>query len=181
MKHLAILVLILTSTTSLFSDPYFTEKKILSLSENWKEEVYFLAEYSSLKTLCVDQEQRVSIYSLLETIHEYHDELYTDLQTTKYNHSKRTIKRILREIDRLEEKYNPEKFSDFFQEQCSLQYKIEKGSDHYKAGFGVHSYDGKVYAQETEIYRYLKRLTKRIDRIKKHVAHFYMRRTVWES
>ena len=139
-----------------------------------------LSKYKNLKAFCSDDSYRQTIFTLLDEIHEYHDMLEKDLQATTYNHSKRTIERILSHMDRLDQKFNPDDFTDFFKEQCSFQSKIEKYSDHYKAGFGTHSYGGKVYAQEVVMYRYLKRLTKRVKSIKNHVEHFYFRRKVWE-
>ena len=180
MSILSALILFLVNFSALEAEPFITERKILTLSDHWKKEMRTLENYRGLETFCWDQSQRQIIFNLLEEIHEYHDALYEDLQTTQYNHSKRTIQRILKHIDKLEEKYNPQDFNQFFQSQCALQSKIQRKSDHYRAGFGVHSYEGKIYVQETEMYRYLKRLTKRIDRIKKHVEHFYIRRKVWE-
>lgn len=139
-----------------------------------------LSQYKNLKAFCTDDGYRKTIFSLLEEIHDYHDRLEEDLQATTYNHSKRTIKRILNHMDQLDAKFNQEDFTSFFSEQCSFQSKIEKFSDHYNAGFATHSYGGKVYAQEVVMYRYLKRLTKRVQCIKGHVEHFYIRRKVWE-
>lgn len=140
-----------------------------------------LSEYKGLKTFCRNDVQRQIIFNLLDEIHQYHDTLEEELRSTTYNHSRRTIKRILKHIDKIEEKYHPEDFAQFFTEQCELQTKINQNSDHYSAGFGTHSFGGKVYTQEVEIYRYLKRLSRRIERVKKHVESFYIHRLVWEN
>ena len=139
-----------------------------------------LSSYKNLQAFCEDYSYRQTIFNLLDQIHEYHDLLEGDLETTTYNHSRRTITRILRHMDKLDQKFNAEGFTSFFKEQCSFQFQIEKYSDHYRAGFGTHSYGGRVYAQEAVMYRYLKRLTRRVESIKKHVEHFYIRRKVWE-
>lgn len=139
-----------------------------------------LSKYKNLKAFCNESSYRQTIFGMLDQIHEYHDMLEKDLQATTYNHSKRTIQRILNHMDKLDHKFNPESFTSFFKDQCSFQSKIEKYSDHYKAGFGTHSYGGRVYAQEVVMYRYLKRLTKRVKSIKRNVEHFYIRRKVWE-
>lgn len=139
-----------------------------------------LSEYKNLKIFCSDDQYRETIFGLLEEIHDYHDMLEADLDTTNYIHSQRTIKRILVHMSKLDSKFNQKDFIYFFREQCTFQSKIEKNADHYNAGFATNSYGGKVYAQEVVMYRYLKRLTKRVQRIKKHVEHFYIRRKVWE-
>ncbi|MEP1035560.1 hypothetical protein [Ekhidna sp.] len=162
------------------SEPYRVEKKIIVLSANLDVEMMALSRYRNLKIFCNDDSYRRTIFSLLDQIHEYHDMLEADLQSTTYNHSKHTITRILKHMDRLDSKFNSDDFTEFFSDQCSFQSRIEKYSDHYKAGFATHSYGGKVYAQEVVMYRYLKRLTRRVKNIKKHVEHFYIRRKVWE-
>ncbi len=162
------------------SEPYRVEKRILLLSINLDAEMMALTKYKNLKTFCEEANYRKTIFNLLDEIHEYHDKLEVDLKETTYNHSKRTISRILKHMDKLENKFNEDDFTNFFKEQCSFQSRIEKYSDHYKAGFGTHSYGGQVYVQEVVLYRYLKRLTKRVESIKRHVEHFYIRRKVWE-
>lgn len=186
-----ILPLLLLASFNLYSEPIrnsdsdksernYVEKRILILSKNLDIQMMALADYKNLTTFCNDETYRETIFGLLDEIHNYHDILEEDLKTTTYNHSKRTIKRILNHMDKLDNKFNPEEFTGFFSEQCTFQTKIEKFADHYNAGFATHSYGGKVYAQEVVMYRYLKRLTKRVSSIKKHVAHFHIRRKVWE-
>lgn len=162
------------------SERHLVEKKILLLSKSINIQMMALSEYRNLKVFCNDDSYRETIFGLLEEIHEYHNILEEDLQTTTYNHSKRTIRRILSHMDKLDEKFNQDDFTNFFSEQCGFQSSIEKYSEHYNAGFATHSYGGKVYAQEVVMFRYLKRLTKRVKRIKKHVEHFHIRRKVWE-
>ncbi|MEQ9468033.1 MAG: hypothetical protein RLN88_11515 [Ekhidna sp.] len=180
-------VILLVSSFGLYAnvkynsyEPYKVEKRILVLSIHLDAEMMALAKYKNLKSFCSNASYRHAIFELLDQIHEYHDMLEKDLKSTTFNHSRRTIERILKHMDHLDRKFNPDDFTSFFREQCSFQSKIEKYSDHYKAGFGTHSYGGRVYAQEVVMYRYLKRLTKRVNRIKRHVEHFYMRRKVWE-
>ncbi|XOV94857.1 MAG: hypothetical protein ACFHWX_09145 [Bacteroidota bacterium] len=158
-----------------------TEKKIISLSDNWSQQVVTISSSKGLRTFCSNDDERYVIFKLLDEIHFYHDQLEAELKTTDFNHSKRQIRRILKHMEKIDEKYHPMEFSRFFREQCALQTKLDKKSDQYEASFGYHTYNGKVYVQEVQIQRYLKRLTKSIDRIKEDVEHFYIRRVVWES
>jgi hypothetical protein len=163
------------------SEAYSVQWRIMVLSKKVNVEMMELSRYKNLKTFCSDDSYKETIFSLLDQIHTYHDLLEEDLHTTHYNHSRRTIKRLLRHMDKLDEKFNTEEFADFFKDQCSFQSQIEKHSKHYSAAFSSHSYGSRVYAQEVVMYRYLKRLTRRIQRIKKHVEGFYVRRNKWEE
>ncbi len=181
---LILLFLLFTIQHALFAyntnDPYLIEKKVLTLSSSLHLEMMALSEYRNLKRFCNDDLYRQSIFTLLNQMHRYHDLLEQDLLANNYPHSKGTIKKILKHMENLDEKYHSEEFLNFFREQCSFASKIEKNSDHYRAGFSTHSYGAKVYAQEVVMYRYMKQLTKKVKNIKKHVEHFYIRRKVWE-
>lgn len=163
------------------AEAYKVQWRIMVLSKKVHVEMMELSRYKNLKTFCNDDSYKETIFSLLDQIHTYHDLLEEDLKTTSYNHSRRTIKRLLRHMDKLDEKFNAEEFSDFFSDQCTFQTRIEKHSKHYSAAFSSHSYGSRVYAQEVVMYRYLKRLTRRIRRIKKHVEGFYVKRKKWEE
>lgn len=181
MKTFLAIILTLILTSKLFAEPFATEKKILLLSKSWHNKMMKLTDSKGLKSFCSNDVLRQDILNQLAEIHYYHNLLENDLKTSEYNHSKNTIKRILRHIDKLERKYHPEEFVAFFGEQCFLQSKIQKNSSHYGAGFGTHSLGGKVYTQEVEMYRYLRQLTKRIHKIKEHVEDLYVGRKVWED
>ena len=157
------------------------EKKILDLSSKAHFELMALSEYKNLKSFCQDDSYRETIFNLLDQIHLYHDLLEFDLNQTPYKHSQRIIKKLLKHMDKLDQKHNPTVFNDFFKDQCSFQSNIEKHAVHYSAAFSSHSYGSRVYAQEVVMYRYLKRLTTRINKIRKHVDHFYVRRQQWEQ
>ncbi len=172
---------LLSITSTLNANSLETEKKIISLSDNWNQYVGQINDSRGLKNFCSNDDERHQIFELLDEIHYYHDQLELDLKKTKYNHSKRQIKRILKHMSRIDEKYHPMQFARFFREQCTEQSVVDKNSNHYETSFGPHTYDGKVYMQEVQVQRYLKRLTKSIDRIKEDVEHFYIKRLVWES
>ena len=158
------------------SESFEIEKKILVLSAKIHREMMALSEYKNLKAFCNDDHYKESIFGLLDQIHTYHDVLEKDLQSTSYSHSESTINRILKHMDKLDKKYHTAHFEEFFNDQCSFQSRIERYSDHYKAGFAAHSYGSRIYAQEVVMYRYLKGLTKRVRSIRKHVEHFYLKK-----
>ncbi|RED97911.1 hypothetical protein [Marinoscillum furvescens] len=156
------------------------EMRISRVTSQWKSEMQKLTEYQGLKSFCEQSAYRRQVIAMLHEIHAYHDELEKLLTSPHSAHTTRVARRLIRHLDHLEEHYNVHAFKLFFHDQCGLQQKIERRSAHYKAGFGVHSYSGKVYAQEVEMYRYIKKLTRKIVRIRKHVGHFYRRKPAWD-
>lgn len=156
------------------------EMRILRVSAQWKDEMHKLTEYHGLRSFCEEANYRNEVFALLHEIHAYHDELERVLKDPISAHSNRVARRLIRHLDHLEKHYNVHAFKLFFREQCGLQKKIEDKAKHYSAGFGVHSYGGKIYAQEVDMYRYINKLTRKISRIRRHVAHFYRRKPVWD-
>ena len=163
------------------ADAFRVERKIVALSVKINTQFMQLSEYHNLKQFCSNDTYRQRMFSLLDEMHYYHDQLEAELHSTTYNHSRRTIQRILKHMDKLDEKYHPDEFADFFRDQCTFQSTIESNAKHYKAGFGTHSYGSRVYAQEVMMYRYINRMIRKIMSIKKHVEVFYERRQVWEN
>lgn len=179
MRYVGVIILFL-SFARLSADPFLTERTVIRLSENWLEKMMIVSDYEGLKSFCNNDVQRELLFDLLEEIHYYHDVLEADLQSTANKHSRRSIRRIRKHLDKLETNYRLDDFEAFFREQCTLQSKFERNSAHYSAGFGTHSYEGKVYAQEVEMYRYIKRLSKSIHHIKKRVEDIHLRRIAGE-
>ena len=182
--RLTFISLLIFATISLYGnhrfEPYLIEKRILILSVHLDSEMMSLSNCENLQSFCSDYTYRQTIFGRLDQIHEYHDMLERDLQVATYGHSRNTISRILKHLDHLSRKFNQDEFTDFFKDQCTIQSRIEQYADRYKAGYASHSYGSKVYAQEVVMYRYLKKLTRKVKRIKKNVEHFYIRRKVWE-
>jgi hypothetical protein len=157
----------------LSADPLATERTIIELAQSWHEQMQLLSESKVLVGFCASKVDQQTIFNLLDEIHHYHDLLEADLESTPYNHSRRTIRRILKEIDKLSTDFPPEDFAEFFREQCWLRSRTEKKARTYNTGFGTHSYGGQVHTQEAVTEWYLNRLTRRISRIKRHVEHFH--------
>ncbi len=150
------------------------EHKIIELASNWKEESKRLTEYVGLSGFCMDGDYRNVVYGLLNEIHSYHAILYQGLLETSNHHDQKKMHEVLDEIEKIEGNYNMESFNDFFRERCYAQADLEKRLNHYKAGFGVHSYYGKIYVMEEELNRYLKKFSKSIIKVKKHLKHLHM-------
>ena len=171
-----VLVLGLLATGNLMADNLSLKTKIGILATSWEVESKRLTEYVGLSGFCMDEGYRNVVHTLLNEIHHFHGILYEELKATADHHDQKKLRKVLNEIEKIEEDYNIESFNDFFRERCYAQQKLEKRSDHYKAGFGVHSYYGKIYVLEEELYRYLKRFEKSIFKIKKHMKHLHIDR-----
>ncbi len=148
--------------------------KIITLSISWEEESKKLIEYRGLSGFCNDLEFRSDYYDLLKEIHEYHGLLYEQLVRTSDQHDQKKMHKVLDEIEIIERDYNITAFNDFFRERCYDQNDLEKNTKKYLSGFGVHSYKGKIYVMEEELRRYIEKLTKRINRVKRHIRHLHL-------
>lgn len=175
-----ILALMLGSAARLSADPFVTERTIIQLAESWHEQVQIVSDRKDLISFCRDGDQRVNLFELLDEIYYHHALLEKELQAGSYHHSERTVRRILKEIDRLKAKHHPDDLAEFMREQCSMRSKIERKAKVYNTAFGPHSYGGKIYAQEAITDWYFRRLSKRIGRIKRHVEQFYAQQLTME-
>ena len=176
--HIFLIQLFLSIGTSL--PAMELEARVIALAGHWEKEMALLTQYHGLASFCQSADHREGVFGLLDDIHNYHGLLYQELLETTHHHSARTIRRILKHLDKLEANYNIQSFNAFFGERCEAQRVLETMARQYKSGFGMHSYDGKIHVLEIEMHRYLKTLTKRISKVKKHVSRFYVRRQVWD-
>lgn len=166
----------LTCTIQAYSNHLNTSlrNKIIALSTSWEEESKKLIKYKGLAGFCNDSEFRTTYYDLLKEIHHYHAMLYEELIRTSDQHDQKKMKKVLEEIEIIEQDYNIERFNDFFKERCYDQKDLERNSKQHLSGFGVHSYHGKIYVMEEELRRYIEKLTKRISKVKKHIKHLHL-------
>lgn len=148
--------------------------KIEELSYTWDEEAEILNNYASLEEFCKKASYRKKIVTLLNDIHHYDTLLYNRLvELSRVSHD-REIKKTLEEIHLLEEEYDTKSFLDFLREECRRVKDIEGHSDELKKDIGHNSYDGQIYLVETELNKFIKQITKRVDHVRKHVEHLHI-------
>ena len=160
-------------TTSIFSqeEEGRLDDKIDELTYRWDLEADKLSSYEGLTNLCADDSYRHRIFSLLRDIHHYDTILYdvlTDL--SKKKHSKE-VNKTLRDIKKFEEEYDMRSFIHFMSEECKAMIDIEKNAENTRNEVGYTSYSSQVYLLETELYKYVKHVTHRVDKIREHVHH----------
>ena len=145
-------------------------QKIEELTLTWDREAEELGSYSALKEFCNNADYRGTIVGTLKGIHHYDSVLYDALsQKARYGGSKE-ITKTLKDIEKLEEESSIKDFLAYLNEECKAQYQIEK--EGRKTGENM---DSEIYLLETELQKYVKHITKRVDLVRDHVHHLNIR------
>ncbi len=167
---------ICTVSTSLAQEQSSTiGQEIDEITFNWDIEAKNLNDYDGLTQFCKDVDYRTNIISLLNQIHHYDSVLYDRLvKAQRFNHDKE-IEKTLKEISKFEDKYSMKSFIHFLHEECVAQKDIEKNSIDSKNDFGTNSYEGQIYIVETELNKFIKHITKRVDHVREHVHHLHIK------
>ena len=147
------------------------DEKIDDLTYSWDLEADKLSSYEGLTNLCSDEDYRSEIFQLLKDIHHYDTILYNTLKDISRRNSNKEIVRTLRDIRKFEEGYDMKNFIYFMREECKAMIDIEKNADDTRNEVSFTSYSGQVYILETELFKYVNHITRRVDKIREHVHH----------
>lgn len=147
------------------------DEKIDQLTYAWDLEADKLSSYEGLQNLCADSKYRKEIFDLLKEIHHYDTVLYEVLVKLSHRSKDREIHKTLKEIKKFEQKYNTESFVHFMREECTSMLEIERKAEDSRNEVGYSSYSSQVYMLETELVKYVKHVTHRVDKIRQHVHH----------
>ncbi|MEQ9405013.1 MAG: hypothetical protein RIM99_15580 [Cyclobacteriaceae bacterium] len=147
------------------------DEKIDEVTYSWDLEADKLTTYEGLLYVCGDQEYRNKVISLLNEIHHLDSILYTVLLDLSRKSDDKEVKKTLKDIKKFEEEYDTKSFIHFMSEECKAAKEIEKNADKTKNDVGENSYSGQVYLLETELFKYVKHVTQRVDKIRLHVHH----------
>jgi hypothetical protein len=156
---------------SIYSQEERLDEKIDEITYDWDLEADKLSTYAGLQELCTDEEYRVRILTLLDKIHHYDTVLYGILVKLSRTSDDREVKKTLKDIKKFEDEYNTQSFVHFMNEECKVMRDIERNSEETSNDVGINSYSGQVYLLETELYKYVKHVTARVDKIREHVHH----------
>jgi len=149
-------------------------KVIEDLTFQWDLESDNLNSYDGLTKFCLDQEYRGEVIDMLNKIHHYDSVLYQRLvKAAHYNHDSE-IEKTLKEISKFEDKYNMKSFIHFLHDECNARKEIENNAEETRNELAQNSYDAQVYVVETEINKFIKHVTKRVDHIRQHVHHLHI-------
>lgn len=147
------------------------DEKIDEITYKWDLEADKLSSYEGLQSLCSDEEYRKGIFALLEDIHHYDTVLYGILVKLSRTSKDKEIEKTLKDIKKFEEEYDTKSFVHFMNEECKAMIDIEKHADDTRNDVGTNSYSGQIYLLETELFKYVKHVTDRVDKIRQHVHH----------
>lgn len=140
--------------------------KMQALTEAWDLEATKLSSYQGLSEFCVNQAYREEMIATLKGIHHYDSILYDIIAKKARFGGDAEMKKTLKDIERVESELSIRSFLVFLQEECKARKEIENNAR--KTG---EDKDAEVYMLETELGKYVKQITKRIDTIRDHVHH----------
>lgn len=166
MKNLILFTLSIGLWTSAFSQENIGAK-LEELTLAWDGEAEKLATYDGLSEFCTVEPYRARMIETLKGIHHYDSVLY-DVITKKarYGGGDSEMKKTLKDIEKFESEYSIRDFLNFLHEECNARNDIERNAR--KTG---EDKDAEAYVLETELGKYVKHITKRIDVIREHVHH----------
>lgn len=147
------------------------DEKIDQITYDWDLEADKLSSYEGLQSLCSDEEYRLKIFKLLDDIHHYDTILYGVLLNLSKRQKSKEIDKTLRDIKKFEKEYDTKSFIHFMNEECKAMTEIESHYAETKNEVGYSSYSGQIYLLETELFKYVKHVTDRVDKIRQHVHH----------
>lgn len=146
-------------------------EKVDEITFEWDNEAIVLNSYEGLTKFCRDNQYRYGIIDLLEEIHHYDSILYLKAKNALQVSNDRELKKLVKDIEKFEKKYSMKDFIDYMREDCRARAELERNDDDKKANIGAESYDTQVYIIETELQKYVRNITKSVDRIREHVHH----------
>ncbi|MEM6643434.1 MAG: hypothetical protein AAF616_10675 [Bacteroidota bacterium] len=145
------------------------DEKIDQLTYAWDLEADKLASYNGLQNLCADAEYREEVFGLLKEIHHYDTVLYEVLKKLSRTSKDKEIQKTMKDIKKFEREYDTKSFIKYMRKECSAMLEIEADADDTKNEVGYTSYSSQVYLLETELIKYVKQVTRRVDKIRAHV------------
>lgn len=172
MKPLFFILIFLSAIASFCQeDDERLDEKIDKVTYSWDLEADKLATYEGLLSVCGDKEYETKVVNLLNEIHHLDSILYDVLVKLSKTSSDKEIKKTLKDIKKFEQEYGTKNFIHFMSEECIAAGEIERNAEDTRNEIGETSYSGQVYILETELFKYVKHVTQRVDKIRIHVHH----------
>jgi hypothetical protein len=166
MKKSILLLLTILGSTFCFAQGEGLGAKMEALTETWDQEAEKLSTYQGLTEFCLNAVYREEVISTLKGIHHYDSVLYDIIAKKARFGNNAEMKKTLKDITKAESESSIRSFLVFLQEECNTRKDIEQNAK--KTG---EDKDSEVYMLETELAKYVKQITKRIDTIRDHVHH----------
>ncbi len=147
------------------------DEEIDRITYDWDFEADKLSTYEGLRFACTNTQYRDRIVMLLKEIHHYDTILFQVLTKLSKTDGDREIRQTLKEIQKFEEKYDTRSFIRFMHQECKASSDVERNVEVTKNDVRENSYSGQKYILETELYKYVRHVTHRVDKIRLHIHH----------
>jgi len=140
------------------------EKQYEYLTDKWLEISDEIKEYKGLSKYCNDPGYQQNSIIVLESLHHYNAvvfEILNDSTTDKYSGQK-AFKNTLKDIEKFESSHKSEKFISFMNDNCDYIQELETNKMKLLKQSQMYSFDGRIFILETMLYRFMKRIDKKI-------------------
>ncbi len=141
------------------------------LYNKWHELEPGLGNYEGFKKYCTHREYKAVVHEVMRKLHHYDSIILSKANDLSYEMDHKERKKILKEITKFETKYSTKKFIKVLKTECHERHEIEHSKKDSKGDFADASYDGQKIILETELYKYSRHITKRIDHIHTYLNH----------
>lgn len=142
------------------------------LDDAWHEIADEMGTYAGLAFYCKDKEYKYEIDNLLNDIHHYDTLLYQILLAkVELDGASHTLRRTIKEIEKVENKYRPKNFHIKLQDDCKGRREIERNKKKLQSDIQAESYDGRALIINNDIHTYIHHITNLVDLIDKHAHH----------
>lgn len=140
------------------------EKQYEYLTDKWLEISDEIKEYKGLIKYCNDPNYQQNSINVLESLHHYNAvvfEILNDSTTDKYSGQK-AFKNTLKDIDKFESSHKSKKFISFMDDNCDYIQELETNKMKLLKQSQMYSFDGRIFVLETMLYRFMKRIDKKV-------------------
>lgn len=169
------LILVFNSFAQDDEDPKSIEIHFEELYKKWHELEPGLEDYEGFKQYCVNKKYKNTVDDVVRKIHHYDSIILSKANDPAYEMNSRERAKILKEISKFETKFSTHQFMKTLKRECHERHEIEHDKKISKGEFADASYDGQKIVLETELYRYSRQITKRIDHINNYLHHLNLR------
>ena len=144
------------------------------LSQKWHELEPGLEDYEGFKRYCVNKEYKNTIDEVFYKIHHYDSIILSKVNNPAYEMDRKERNKILKEIRKFESKYSTQEFLKTLKRECHERHEIEHDKKLTRNDFADNSYSGQIIILESELFKYSRQITRKIDHINKYLHHLQL-------
>lgn len=172
--YLLFIIINLFFTNFLFAQEENPQKIIEyfeKISKQWHTFNLELENFEGFKKYCGNKTYKSLINEIIRKVHHYDSIILKKINDPAYEMNQKERAKILKEVNMFETKYSMLKFLKTVKRECRERREIEHDKKNTKRDFADNSYDGQKIILESELYKYSRQITKRIDHINKYLHH----------